>query len=186
MANPEDRCQHCDGFIGIRNLSGYCDHLYYPDNCDICRHTQKNTTKELGLTQCHCGAEFTTYKELREHPCKTNEEWKKIEDIHYGNHGVNCCLEEILIFIRKEKIRNLDKIILELKGKKKLKTEEETPIGKEAFFKRIGEIEEIKGYNQGNEDAINIIKKVKGEKLNPSIYCPDCLKMWHLCICKKD
>ena len=34
----------------------------------------KPTTEELGLTQCYCGAQFTTYKELREHPCKPNED----------------------------------------------------------------------------------------------------------------
>jgi len=23
--------------LSIRNPSGYCDHLYYPDYCDVCR-----------------------------------------------------------------------------------------------------------------------------------------------------
>lgn len=34
-------CKHCGMSIDIRNPSGYCDHLYYPDNCDICRERLK-------------------------------------------------------------------------------------------------------------------------------------------------
>ena len=30
-------CLHCKKEISIRNPSGYCDHLYYPDNCKICK-----------------------------------------------------------------------------------------------------------------------------------------------------
>lgn len=30
-------CKHCGGKLEIRNPSGYCDHLYYPDNCSTCR-----------------------------------------------------------------------------------------------------------------------------------------------------
>ncbi len=42
--NPLD-CLHCHKPIAVRNPSGYCDHLYYPENCDICSgktppHTQ--------------------------------------------------------------------------------------------------------------------------------------------------
>lgn len=29
-------CLHCNGDIEIRNPSGFCDHLYYPDSCKIC------------------------------------------------------------------------------------------------------------------------------------------------------
>ena len=31
-----EKCKHCKLDIEIRNLSGYCDHLYYPENCKIC------------------------------------------------------------------------------------------------------------------------------------------------------
>lgn len=35
--NDETRlCQHCSRDISIRNPSGYCDHLYYPEGCNIC------------------------------------------------------------------------------------------------------------------------------------------------------
>jgi hypothetical protein len=30
-------CDHCRKPIAIRNPSGFCDHLYYPAQCDICR-----------------------------------------------------------------------------------------------------------------------------------------------------
>ena len=30
-------CKHCGEPIAIRNPSGYCDHLYYPENCEICK-----------------------------------------------------------------------------------------------------------------------------------------------------
>lgn len=28
---------HCGGEIKIRNPKGYCDHLYYPENCSTCQ-----------------------------------------------------------------------------------------------------------------------------------------------------
>lgn len=39
---PKDEmfCPHCDGDIAIRDPSGYCDHLYYPDNCEECKKLQ--------------------------------------------------------------------------------------------------------------------------------------------------
>ena len=33
----EKICKHCKGKIAIRNPKGFCDHLYYPDNCVICK-----------------------------------------------------------------------------------------------------------------------------------------------------
>jgi hypothetical protein len=29
-------CSHCKGDIAIRNPSGFCDHLHYPENCPVC------------------------------------------------------------------------------------------------------------------------------------------------------
>lgn len=31
-------CPHCKMDISIRNPSGFCDHLYYPDSCKICKY----------------------------------------------------------------------------------------------------------------------------------------------------
>ena len=38
-------CEHCHEPINIRNGKGYCDHLYYPSNCDICMLLER--VKEL-------------------------------------------------------------------------------------------------------------------------------------------
>lgn len=32
----KDICPHCYMSIKIRNQSGYCDHLRYPENCAVC------------------------------------------------------------------------------------------------------------------------------------------------------
>ena len=33
-------CTHCRRPIALRNPTGFCDHLYYPDSCPICRRWQ--------------------------------------------------------------------------------------------------------------------------------------------------
>jgi hypothetical protein len=30
-------CPHCNELIALRNPSGFCDHLYYPENCEVCK-----------------------------------------------------------------------------------------------------------------------------------------------------
>jgi len=30
-------CMHCEQSVELRNPTGYCDHLYYPEKCLICR-----------------------------------------------------------------------------------------------------------------------------------------------------
>ena len=37
------RCNHCKKDINLRNPSGYCDHLYYPENCNICSNPDNMT-----------------------------------------------------------------------------------------------------------------------------------------------
>lgn len=34
----EEKCPHCGFDKDIRNPSGYCDHLHYPDYCAICKY----------------------------------------------------------------------------------------------------------------------------------------------------
>jgi len=29
-----NKCKYCGGDIEIRNPTGHCDHLYYPENCE--------------------------------------------------------------------------------------------------------------------------------------------------------
>lgn len=33
-------CPHCNMDISIRNPSGYCDHLYYPEYCKVCKERE--------------------------------------------------------------------------------------------------------------------------------------------------
>lgn len=40
-----EKCPHCKMDIAIRNPSGFCDHLHYPDYCEECK---KITTTEMG------------------------------------------------------------------------------------------------------------------------------------------
>ena len=34
--SDEKLCDHCQTPIAVRNLSGFCDHLYYPEACSVC------------------------------------------------------------------------------------------------------------------------------------------------------
>ena len=35
-------CPHCKMDLSIRNPSGHCDHLYYPDYCEYCQRVKRN------------------------------------------------------------------------------------------------------------------------------------------------
>ena len=37
-------CPHCKGDIRIRNPKGYCDHLYWPNNCETCQALENGVT----------------------------------------------------------------------------------------------------------------------------------------------
>lgn len=40
------KCKHCQGDLKIRNPKGFCDHLYYPDYCQICQNTMTKDKTE--------------------------------------------------------------------------------------------------------------------------------------------
>lgn len=42
-------CEHCGFPVSIRNPSGYCDHLQYPDYCDTCKD-RIESEKEVVVT----------------------------------------------------------------------------------------------------------------------------------------
>ena len=42
-------CQHCKMEIEIRNPSGFCDHLYYPDMCEVCKKANPTELESLRL-----------------------------------------------------------------------------------------------------------------------------------------
>ena len=37
MSDEDNTCNHCGMAITIRNPSGFCDHLEYPEYCDVCK-----------------------------------------------------------------------------------------------------------------------------------------------------
>ena len=39
-------CEHCKESIEIRNPSGDCDHLYYPEYCAICKNKKNDNSRE--------------------------------------------------------------------------------------------------------------------------------------------
>jgi hypothetical protein len=41
LPGMNDSCPHCHMPKNIRNPSGWCDHLQYPDNCDVCQTLQR-------------------------------------------------------------------------------------------------------------------------------------------------
>ena len=43
-------CPHCGGDKAIRNPTGTCDHLYYPDYCPMCKQREtKGNCRSCGL-----------------------------------------------------------------------------------------------------------------------------------------
>lgn len=40
-------CKHCLMDIALRNPSGFCDHLYYPENCGVCRRANPTEVMKL-------------------------------------------------------------------------------------------------------------------------------------------
>jgi hypothetical protein len=44
---PKGTCGHCGGDISVRNPTGTCDHLQYPDNCDVCKESSLVMTKTM-------------------------------------------------------------------------------------------------------------------------------------------
>jgi hypothetical protein len=50
MANKDiGICKHCNGELKVRNPKGFCDHLYYPENCFTCGELMnpKQTREEI-------------------------------------------------------------------------------------------------------------------------------------------
>lgn len=38
-------CLHCLGEVALRNPAGNCDHLYYPENCQVCQRIRNAITE---------------------------------------------------------------------------------------------------------------------------------------------
>ena len=40
-----EKCKHCKMSVEIRNPSGFCDHLHYPEACEICDKRENPSIK---------------------------------------------------------------------------------------------------------------------------------------------
>lgn len=58
-------CPHCQGDIEIRNPTGDCDHLYYPDNCRVCKLIKELEARVATLERI-CENEFAQVRVLYE------------------------------------------------------------------------------------------------------------------------
>ena len=36
MSEDDRVCEHCHGLVSVRNPTGTCDHLYYPEAWSVC------------------------------------------------------------------------------------------------------------------------------------------------------
>lgn len=43
-------CEHCNGDINIANPTGTCNHVYYPDYCEVCKKRERAKRKEIIYT----------------------------------------------------------------------------------------------------------------------------------------
>lgn len=39
------KCNHCKGDLSIRNPKGFCDHLHYPECCEVCENEKPTTSR---------------------------------------------------------------------------------------------------------------------------------------------
>jgi len=94
-------CEHCGMDIEIINPSGYCNHLYYPDYCEICkkREKEKQTPKPIEsakeINKIEDGVRLTMDKTNYEVTIKDAE----TGEIIYQNKskgGIVCSVEKIL------------------------------------------------------------------------------------------
>ncbi len=51
-------CNHCNEPVKIRNPSGYCDHLYFPENCKTCNSGER---MEVDWSKSHNGVYRTPF-----------------------------------------------------------------------------------------------------------------------------
>lgn len=67
-----NRCPHCKMDRRIRNPSGFCDHLYYPECCPICQNIIK---RKRGLITCPLCGEDGSEKTINQSMPKLRKAW---------------------------------------------------------------------------------------------------------------
>jgi hypothetical protein len=65
-------CPHCNGLLTLRNPSGFCDHLHYPESCEVCQKIESDAAD----------ADYQTQKSRNE--AETKAKWleEEAEDDH--------------------------------------------------------------------------------------------------------
>lgn len=48
-AVTDKTCPHCKGSLAVRNPTGKCDHLYYPENCTTCSKGSDKTREQEAM-----------------------------------------------------------------------------------------------------------------------------------------
>ena len=79
----EKLCKHCHLPIEIRNPSGYCDHLYYPEYCKVCQDMQKPPKQKIEPKDAYALEPGKVYlikcQKARVHP---NDVYQMLVELH--------------------------------------------------------------------------------------------------------
>lgn len=84
-----ETCPHCGGNPEIRNPTGHCDHLYYPENCLICqiiddcrvKAVQSNLLNKVALHRS-MDKDMVVLEKCPDRKWKKKERKEDIEDWH--------------------------------------------------------------------------------------------------------
>ncbi len=114
--NTIQECKHCKMDIAIRNPSGYCDHLNYPEYCKVCSKptpTPTSTIQEIEHLLLHLVHVYDNGKiyTLPEDDSMTYEEIKKSNLYNWGNGThFNGAVQRIYALFLKDKKRIIKRI----------------------------------------------------------------------------
>jgi hypothetical protein len=78
-AFEDNKCPHCGGDLSIRNPTGKCDHLYYPELCPECSALKR--AKERLMT------DTSTESEHRAHHARLHMRLDELVADYYYNTG---------------------------------------------------------------------------------------------------
>lgn len=112
------KCNHCKGDIKIRNPKGFCDHLYYPENCDVCNKTVNMKTKLREQIK-----EIITNEWDEEHDydrCRFNPTQGKFVCVCSIPESQKKCLDQLLQAMTKMVEEVIDEIEVEIASSEKI------------------------------------------------------------------
>jgi len=80
-----NKCTHCGEDLKVRNKSGYCDHLYYPENCTICSKDHKECKDTHNAIYANVAAWIATN---RGNTSSSKHFWKEFFAMLYDELGI--------------------------------------------------------------------------------------------------